>query len=410
MNIPARCEVAIIGAGPSGLAAAAELARLGVSDVIVLEREPSAGGIPRHCGHPPFGFREFRRILKGPDYANRLVSSAIGQGVRILTGVSVIALHDGGGLTLSYDGGVRRLAADRVLICTGARETPRSARLVGGSRGAGIMTTGALQSMVYLEKQRPCERPVVVGTELVAFSALLTCRHAGIRPVAMVEGGHKLSAYAGSGLLPWTMGVPIYRNTDITDIQVDQRVSRVQLQNERGQRWVDCDAVIFTGRFTPEASLCRGSHLALDHRTGGPLVDQFGRCSDPAFHAAGNVLRPIETAGWCWQEGREAAALLKLALDDASTAPDPGSRIRIASDTIDYVMPGILASSGVLDRQPKLLQVRLNRPARGTLQLRLGNQLIASKRINSVPERRILLPLKDVPQNPGGDAYSLSLE
>ena len=62
-------DVAIIGAGPAGLAAALELKKSGVDRVIVLERESEAGGIPRHCGHPPFGIREYKRVLTGPTYA-----------------------------------------------------------------------------------------------------------------------------------------------------------------------------------------------------------------------------------------------------------------------------------------------------------------------------------------------------
>ena len=58
-------DVAIVGAGPAGLSAAVELKKQGVARVVVLERFEQAGGIPRHCGHPPFGMREFRRGLSG---------------------------------------------------------------------------------------------------------------------------------------------------------------------------------------------------------------------------------------------------------------------------------------------------------------------------------------------------------
>ena len=44
----------------------------GVDRVLVLEREAAAGGVPRHCGHSPFGMREFGRVLTGPAYARRL--------------------------------------------------------------------------------------------------------------------------------------------------------------------------------------------------------------------------------------------------------------------------------------------------------------------------------------------------
>ena len=69
-------DVAIVGAGPAGLSAAVELKKQGVARVVVLERFEQAGGIPRHCGHPPFGMREFRRVLSGPAYARRLVATA----------------------------------------------------------------------------------------------------------------------------------------------------------------------------------------------------------------------------------------------------------------------------------------------------------------------------------------------
>jgi cation diffusion facilitator CzcD-associated flavoprotein CzcO len=75
-------DVAIVGAGPAGLAAATQLRMRGVERVVVLDRETEAGGVPRHCGHPPFGIREFHRVLTGPQYAKRLVATAISAGVK----------------------------------------------------------------------------------------------------------------------------------------------------------------------------------------------------------------------------------------------------------------------------------------------------------------------------------------
>ncbi len=71
-------EVLVIGAGPAGLSAAAELARRGV-DVLVLDREREAGGIPRHSDHTGYGLRDLRRVLTGPAYARRLVDRAAGR-------------------------------------------------------------------------------------------------------------------------------------------------------------------------------------------------------------------------------------------------------------------------------------------------------------------------------------------
>ena len=69
-------DVVIIGAGPAGLAAAIRLRELGINDVVVLEREVEAGGIPRHCGHFGFGWESHRRLMTGPNYSARLRAAA----------------------------------------------------------------------------------------------------------------------------------------------------------------------------------------------------------------------------------------------------------------------------------------------------------------------------------------------
>ena len=82
-------DVAIIGGGPAGLSAAMALREAGINDIVVIEREREAGGIPRHCGHPPFGIREFRRLYTGLAYARRLVEEARKSGASLLTSHTV---------------------------------------------------------------------------------------------------------------------------------------------------------------------------------------------------------------------------------------------------------------------------------------------------------------------------------
>ena len=165
------CDVAIVGGGPAGVAAALELRRRGVKRVVILEREEAAGGVPRHCGHPPFGMREFCRILTGPAYARKLCQAALAAGVDVRPHTAVTTLRPFGELDVATPAGPAEIVARRVVLATGGRESPRSARRVSGDRPVGVITTGTLQQSVYIEGLKPFRRPVVVGTELVSLSA-----------------------------------------------------------------------------------------------------------------------------------------------------------------------------------------------------------------------------------------------
>ena len=314
------CDVAIIGGGPAGLAAATALKKEGIKRVTVLERDAEAGGIPRHCGHPPFGICEYKRVMAGPSYARRIVETARNADVNIALKATVTALGPEGVISIISPEGSSALKAKRVLLATGTRETPRSARLISGNRALGICNTGTLQSMVYLKNLVPFHRPVVVGTEIVGLSALLTCRKAGIRPVAMIEEKSRATVKWPLNYTPKLFGVPLLLSTQIVNINGNDRVDSVRISTNGKEREIDCDGVLFTGQFIPESSLARMSHLALDQTTGLPIIDKYGRCSDLTYYAAGNVvLNPVQIAGKCWRGGRTVAKW--IAKDLAGTLP-----------------------------------------------------------------------------------------
>lgn len=281
-----RREVVVIGGGPAGLAAAGCLAARGIG-VTVLEREAEAGGVPRHCGHLGFGWQSHRRIWTGPRFAAQLRRDAAGLDLR--TGHSVLAI-DGNVLKVQSAHGIHEMVAEKIILATGTRETPRAPRLVGGSRPGGVMTTGALQAHVYLHGFRPFVRPVIIGSEWVSFSALLTCRHIGIRPVAMIEAADRIAAPRPADLVArLAFGVPVWTRTRLIAIEGRSQVEAVEIERSGRITRIACDGVVFTGGFVPEAAL---------------LVNQ------PRVTLAGNVQGPLKTSGACWREGRAIARSL----------------------------------------------------------------------------------------------------
>ena len=314
-----QCDVAIIGAGPAGIGAALALKKAGINDIIILDRETTGGGVPRHCGHPPFGLREYTKIMTGPQYAQRNVEEVHKAGIPLSLKTSVTALGPDGTIDYVCPQGRGKLSAKRVLLATGTRETPRSARFISGDRPLGIYTTGALQSMIYLKNMAPFYHPLVIGTEIVSFSALWTCKKAGIQPVAMIDERsrpavawplYSSSRYFGVPLLTGCTNITIYGKT---------RINGVCIVDQHGQqRDFSCDGVLVTGRFTPESILARLGGLTIDNTSGRPLTDRYGRCSNPIYFAAGNLVhQPVKVAGKCWQNGKTAAKRIAKDLDSA---------------------------------------------------------------------------------------------
>jgi NADPH-dependent 2,4-dienoyl-CoA reductase/sulfur reductase-like enzyme len=327
-----------------------------------------------------------------------LVDSAAGADIHTRT--TVTAIEPGGRVhTVHSDDGARVLEGRYVLLATGVRETPRSARLVTGARPLGVTTTGALQQMVYLTHRKPFSRAVVIGSELVSFSVLMTARHGGIHIAAMIEEGERIAARRpGDWIARYLFGVPVMTRTKLIAIHGIDKVERVEIERDGRREFIACDGVIFTGHFQPETALLKTSHIALDPGSGGPAIDQLFRTSDPRVFAAGNLLRPVETAGMCWAEGRIAAANIAAALAGALPPPRSGIAVRI-SDPVKYVYPQIIVPSADSHMPIPLMRARVTRTARGRLRLIVDGREIWSRSRKFLPERRLTIPTARVPRN-----------
>ncbi len=276
-------DVAIIGGGPAGLTAAAELARDSSLNVVVLERESEAGGIPRHSDHPGYGIRDMKTFIGGPAYARRLVREAAAAGAAIRTATMVTGWAGDRSLELTSPDGRERLDARAVILATGARERARPARMIPGDRPGGIYTTGQLQNTVHLQHRSVGKRAVIVGAELVSYSAVLTLKHAGCETALMTSEYPSPESYAMFNIAGRTplMNVEVATTTRVTRIIGKGVVVGVEVENTRtGQRRiVACDTVVFTGDWIPDHELARSAGLDMDPNSLGPVVDTALRTS-----------------------------------------------------------------------------------------------------------------------------------
>jgi thioredoxin reductase len=380
-------SVTIIGAGPAGLSAARVLVAGGLRDVLVLERNPVAGGLPRFCDHAGWGMLDLHRFWRGPRYARELVSRAAGAEIR--TNTTVTALAPGGTLHVNMPDGPTVIESRAVLIATGIRETPRGPRLVSGTRPWGVTTTGAFQEMAQ-SHQVPFRRPVIIGTELVGFSAIMTARHAGIQPVAMIEANARITARKPGDLIArHLLGVPVLTDTRLAAISGVDRVEGVVVEHKGIRREIACDGVIFSGAFVPEAFLAAASGVAIDAGSGGPVIDNFYRCADPAYFAAGNLLRPVEHSGVAAREGMQAAKAILKALATGLPHPDTAIPVTVGG-AMRYAYPQRLIPS---DDRPLRLFGRARSPHQGRLRVLGDDAVIADRAITALPERRLAITI-----------------
>ncbi|AOF93254.1 FAD-dependent oxidoreductase [Sinorhizobium sp. RAC02] len=383
-------DVIIIGGGPSGVAAAIAMRKAGVGKITLLERERYLGGATRHCSHSPFGMFEFGRVYFGAAYGRRLEQEIAKYGIDLRYGHSVARLGEDGELLVTNPDGLQTLSTQRVLVTTGVRETTRAARLVTGDRPVGVVTTGTLQSYVAFHNMMPFKRPVIVGSELVTFSAIWTCLSHGARPAAVLEPRSHSLVRGPLNWFPSLMGIPFHRGAQVVDILGRGRVEAVRIQHGDIVETVECDGVLFSGGFTPEASLFLTSGLAVDWGSAGPAVDQDGRCENPRYFAAGNVLRAVETGGWAFREGRAiGTALAADLLGNASKA----APIKVTyDDPIKLVVPNLLRNGAVLPGGLKDFQLRFRRRAKGSLSLAIDGREVWQRKETWRPESRIIVP------------------
>lgn len=319
-NLPVdRVPVLIVGGGPSGLTAAASLAPAVDGRVQVIEREVETGGIPRHSDHMGYGIRDLRRFISGPAYARRLTAAAQDAGATLETEAQITGWVGDRRLAVTSPRGRRIVEADAVILATGARERPSPARRIPGDRPDGVYTTGQLQNLVHLHHAGVGTRAVVIGGELVSWSAVMTLREAGCRTVAMTttyERSESYAAFRAFGRL--VLRVPVLSRTRVVLVTGKTRVESVLVENidTRHRESIECDTVITTGDWIPEHELARTGGLDIDRGTLGPMVDSALRTSAPGVFAVGNLIHPVDTADAAALDGRHVAKAVIQHLDE----------------------------------------------------------------------------------------------
>jgi NADPH-dependent 2,4-dienoyl-CoA reductase/sulfur reductase-like enzyme len=155
-----KTDVAVIGGGPAGLAAAMEAAKH--AEVTLIERGEELGGILQQCIHPGFGNFVLGKMLTGPEYAEHFIEKM--EGVNIMLNTTVLELREDKSMLLSSSDGIFELKAKSIVLAMGCRERTRTQIFIPGTRPAGIYTAGTAQRLINIEGIMPGRKAVILGS------------------------------------------------------------------------------------------------------------------------------------------------------------------------------------------------------------------------------------------------------
>jgi NADPH-dependent 2,4-dienoyl-CoA reductase/sulfur reductase-like enzyme len=380
------CDVAVIGGGPAGLAAALGARRAGAGRVLLLERDRTLGGILNQCVHDGFGLFLYKETISGPEYAERLAEDVLRESVRVETGAMVLDLAADRVLRINARDGYRLVEAGAVVLAMGCRERTRDMIEIPGTRPAGIFTAGLAQNLVNLQNLRIGREAVILGSGDIGLIMARRLRFEGVA----VKGVFEILPWAGGlernvrqCLLDF--GIPLELGTTVVEIRGRDRVESVVVARVDEQRTplagteriIPCDTLLLSVGLIPENELAKRAGVELSPLTGGAVVDERLMTSVPGVFSCGNVLHIHDVADWASFEGLAAGE--RAARFAAGERPD-GKTVRVSPGAnVRYALPQVV-TAGAAGVEWSFRVARPLRNVRVEIRGRSSGRVLAAKK------------------------------
>lgn len=314
-------QVAVIGAGPAGLAAAVEVARAG-GQVTLIDENAKPGGQLFKQIHKFFGSREHRAGVRGFNIGEQLLAETKKLNVEVLLDSPVYALFADKTVGYIHDGKEVCLKAEKIIIAAGAAE---NALAFPGSTLPGVMGAGAAQTMINVHRVLPGKKILMIGSGNVGLIVSYQLMQAGADVVALIEAAPQIGGYGVHAAKIRRAGVPIYVSHTVKKAMGEDQVESVEIV-ELDSRWqpvagtekiLAVDTVCIAVGLTPltELAWLMGCEFAFVPSLGGhvPKHDRNMETTVPGVFIAGDI-SGVEEASTAMEEGRLAGTACAEAL------------------------------------------------------------------------------------------------
>ncbi len=311
---PELVDVAVIGGGPAGLAAAAEAKGAGAGRVVMLERDERVGGILPQQIHDGFGTKVFKEALTGPEYSAIYEARVNERGVETWLKTTVTELSRDRVLTVRSDRGIQTIKAGAVVLAMGCRERTRGAIGTAGTRPAGVYTAGAVQYYMNVSNLAVGRKVVILGSGDIGLIMARRMILEGAEVVCVAEILPQPSGIAGNIVRCLEdFDIPLYLNTTVVEIHGKERVTGVTLaevgpkmgERKGTRRFIECDTLLLSVGLIPETELAIDLGLSMSPATNGAIVDESFHTSAPGIFSCGNVLQVHDVVDYATLEAEK---------------------------------------------------------------------------------------------------------
>lgn len=395
-------DLAVIGGGPAGLAAAAEAKRQGIQRVVLIERDLELGGILQQCVHDGFGLHRFQRRMSGGQYAEAFIRDVQALDIQVQDNTMVLEITpDKKIYAVNEKEGMLLYECGAIILAMGCRERTRNQVFIYGSRTSGILTAGAVQRYINMEGYLPGKKAVILGSGDIG---LIMARRMTLEGME-VEGVYEVMPSPG-GLTRNIVqcledyNIPLHLSTTVVKTHGRERLTGVTVakvdENRRPipgtERYIDCDLLVLAVGLIPENELSRDAGIEIDPRTQGPVVDQDFMTSIDGVFAAGNVVAVFDLVDYVSETGeiaaRGAARYLKKQREGSADTP-VYHQVR-AGEGVNFVIPQKVAAGEA--QQDMAFYLRVKQPDQNmVLSCRMGEETVSSKKERFVAPPEMLV-------------------